>query len=124
MKLAPPQAHETLTTFAWAAGFLLWLAGIVAGRGSFAVGWELLAFVGGITLLCASIYRRWADSDRRPLSSHTINAIVAYGGGGLAIVTMIVGTAAIPIFLAAPLTFLGLVMVIYTFPPIVVILAR
>lgn len=79
---------------------------------------------GGGVLVSATLYRRWVDLGRKPLPSHVGATIVAYGGGGLTILTIVLSTAEMPPMLAAPLVFLGLLMVVYTFPPIAAILGR
>lgn len=115
---------EKLTTAAWGAGFLLWLFGLLGVRGSVAVGWQLAMLCGAAVLVCATLYHRWADLGRRPLPSHVSVVVVAYGGGGLTILTIVGSTTAIPLILAAPLAFFALLMVVYTFPPMAAILGR
>jgi hypothetical protein len=118
-----PGRRGTLTIGAW-AGFLLWLVGLVGARGSLGVGWELAMLCGAAVLVSASLYRRWVDLGRKPLPSHVGALVVAYGGGGLTVLTIVLSTAAMPLALAVPLVFFGLVMVVYTFPPMAAVLGR
>jgi hypothetical protein len=116
--------RAVLATGAWGAGFILWLIGLLGARESLGVGWELAMLGGAGLLVSATLYRRWVDLGRKPLPSHIGATIVAYGAGGLTILTIVLSTAAMPLPLAVPLVFFGLVMVVYTFPPLAAILGR